>query len=134
MLRLLLAFLAGALLTGAISLVQEWTQTVPASEFVSPEAISAAASIREDMAPHALSLVTGDIETQRSILDEYFYGPKIEEARKLYPTQESVLEIDGVYTEVFEPAAGVQKANANRVLINLHGGAFSLRRHPSAQP
>ena len=40
--------------------------------------------------------------------------------------REEVLEIEGVYTEVFEPVGGVSPNNARRVLINLHGGAFSL--------
>jgi len=126
MLRIILAFLSGALVVGGALLVQRFMQTVPPSEFVSEAAIRSAAAVREDMIPHALDLATGDIATQRSILDEYFYGPRIAEARRLYAVRESILEIDGVYTEIFEPEAGVPTHNANRVLINLHGGAFSL--------
>lgn len=33
-------------------------------------------------------------------------------------------EIGGVYTEIFTPANGIAQKNENRVLINLHGGAF----------
>lgn len=32
----------------------------------------------------------------------------------------------GVYTEVVVPAAGIAEANRNRVLINVHGGAFQI--------
>lgn len=126
MLRLIIAFLAGALVVGGAVLAQRFTRSVPPSVFVSEEAIRAAAAVREDMLPHAIDLATGDIATQRSILDEYFFAPRIEEARRLYPVRESVLEIDGVYTEVFEPRTGIPPHNAGRVLINLHGGAFSL--------
>lgn len=126
MIRMILAFLAGVLVVGGFVLARQLTQSVPPSEFVSEEAIQSAAAIRADMLPHAIDLATGDIETRRSILDEYFYGPKIEQARELYAVRESVREIDGVYTEVFEPAAGIAPENAGRVLINLHGGAFSL--------
>jgi acetyl esterase/lipase len=126
MFRMILAFLSGALVVAGVVLVRQFTQTVPTSEFVSEAAVQSAAAVREDMIPHALDLATGDIATQRAILDEYFYAPRIEEARRLYAVRESILEIDGVYTEIFEPEAGIPPRNANRVLINLHGGAFSL--------
>lgn len=32
--------------------------------------------------------------------------------------------IDGVYTEVFTPKAGISAGNKERILINLHGGGF----------
>jgi epsilon-lactone hydrolase len=126
MLRLSLAFLSGVLVTGAFIFAKGLAKDTPPSEFVSEAAIQSAATVRSDMLPHAVTLATGDIATQRAVLDEYFFAPKIEEARRLYPVRESVLEIDGVYTEVFEPEGGVPQANAARVLINLHGGAFSL--------
>ncbi|MBW2273806.1 MAG: alpha/beta hydrolase fold domain-containing protein [Deltaproteobacteria bacterium] len=126
MIRALVAFVAGGLLVAGVFFAQRFTATAPASELVSAAASEAAAANRESMRPHLSQLLTGDIETRRAILDEHFYGPKIEEARRLYPVREEVLEIEGVYTEVFEPAGGVAPGNAGRVLINLHGGAFSL--------
>ncbi len=126
MIRGIVCFLLGALVVAALVFAQRFTQNVPPSIFVSESAIASAARLREDMLPHALEIATGDIATQREILDTYFYGPKIEEARRLYPVREEAWEIDGVYTEVFEPASGVPTENADRILINLHGGAFSL--------
>jgi acetyl esterase/lipase len=126
MLRMLLAFLAGGLVVAAAFVAQRFTDAPPASEFASEAAIRAVADRNERMLPHAVALANGDIDTRRAILDEHYYGPKIELARRLYPVREEVLQIDGVYTEVFEPAAGVPAANAGRVLINLHGGGFSL--------
>ncbi|MFK7733508.1 MAG: alpha/beta hydrolase, partial [Pseudomonadales bacterium] len=98
----------------------------PASEYASDAAVTAAASIRTDLAPYMTDLMTGDINTRRAILDEHFYGPKIETARSLYPVTQRVEEIAGVYTEVFEPAAGIAADKQNKVLINLHGGGFSM--------
>ncbi len=133
MIRMIIAFLAGAVAVGAVLFAQRLTREVPPSAFVSDAAIRSAAAIREEMIPHALDLATADIATRRSILDEFFYAPRIEEARRLYAVRESVLEIDGVYTEVFEPADGIPPANAERVLINLHGGGFSLGARTEGQ-
>ena len=126
MIRTLVSFVAGAVLVAAVFLVQRFAVTAPASPFVSVAGSAAAAANRESMQPHLSELLTGDIETQRAVLDEYFYGPKIDEARRLYPVLETASEAGGVYVEVFEPLDGVAEANSGRVLINLHGGAFSL--------
>lgn len=126
MIRTLVAFLAGGLVVAVVIFGQRFTKEMPESEFVSKEANEAAAESYEIMVPHLVTLATGDVEAKRAILDEHFYGPKIEVARGLYPVSEEVLEIDGVYTEVFTPEAGVPPKNAGRVLINLHGGGFSM--------
>ena len=126
MFRILLAFLAGAALASLFFIVRSLTGSPPASVFASPEAIRAAAAMREQMAPHIVSIMTADIDERRAILDEVFFAPRIAEARRLYAVQERVLDIDGVYTEVFEPAGGVPEKNSGRVLINLHGGAFMM--------
>ena len=81
--------------------------------------------MREQLAPYITDFMTGDVEEQRAILDEHFFGPRIEEARKLYPVREEPLEIEGIYTEVFTPEGGVSETQSERVLINLHGGAFT---------
>ncbi len=109
-----------------VMFAQRLTEGVPNSEFVSDAANQAAAELREEMVPHVVALATGDMDEKRAILDEHFYGPRIELARKIYPVREEVLDIDGVYTEVFTPQGGVPPENAGRVLINLHGGAFSM--------
>lgn len=126
MLRMILAFLAGALLVTIGFVAQRFTDSPPPSEFASEEAVRAASALRKEMVPHAISLATGDIEEMREILDEVLYTPRIEEARRLYPVREGVLEIEGVYTEWFEPADGVSPENASKVLINLHGGGFTV--------
>ena len=126
MIRILLAFAAGAALAALAFIARPLVTSPPNSVHVSDAAIHAAAALREQMAPHITDLMTGDISTRRSILDQYFYAPRIEVARQLYAVHEEPLEIEGVYTEVFVPAEGIPPHNADRVLINLHGGGFSV--------
>jgi acetyl esterase/lipase len=124
MLRYLIAFLAGAAVTAAVFVGRSLLDTPPDSIFASAEASAAAKAMRRQMAPHIVELMTGDIAARRAVIDDVFLAPRTAEARELYPVRESPLEIEGVYTEVFEPPGGVPKGNAGRVLINLHGGAF----------
>lgn len=124
MLRITLAFFVGAGLTALAYTLIPLFSTVPPSPLISAAAQQALEGVREDISPHLADFLTGDVATQRAILDEHFYGPRITTARSLYAVDEAPLEIDGVYTEVFTPAAGVPADNADRVLINLHGGAF----------
>lgn len=133
MLRYLLTFLAGALLTALFFIGRAFMDSPPPSTFASPEASAAGAAMRTQMAPHVVKLMTGDMADRRAVLNEVFFAPRIAEARKLYPVEERPLEIDGVYTEVFEPVAGVPDTNANRVLINLHGGAFMFGARTEGQ-
>lgn len=124
MLRYLIAFLAGAAVTAAFFVGRSLLDTPPDSIFASTEARAAAQAMRRQMAPHIVELMTGDIDDRRAVIDDVFLAPRTAEARELYPVREQPMEIDGVYTEVFEPRDGVPEANARRVLINLHGGAF----------
>ena len=126
MIRFLLAFVLGAALAAGALTLRSFVAEAPDSVFASPEASQAARDLRAQLAPHIATLLTGDIKDSRAVLDEHFYGPRIEEARELYPVSETPLEIDGVYTEVFEPVGGIPAHNAGRVLINLHGGGFSM--------
>lgn len=126
MIRIMLAFIAGAAVVALVTVVRPMLATPQPSEHISDAAAEASQSMRDSLAPYMTDLITGDITTRREILDQHFYGPRIEEARALYPVTESVREIAGVYTEVFEPAGGVDPALQSRVLINLHGGGFSM--------
>lgn len=125
-------FLAGGLLVGGYFLAQKFGSVAP-SVYASKESKLALDTMMERLGPHLLDFATGDVTERRAILDEHFFGPKIEEARRLYPVSEQALEIDGVYTEVFEPATGVPAQNVGRLLINLHGGAFSMGARTEGQ-
>lgn len=61
----------------------------------------------------------------RSCQAKYFYqNPQYQNIRKRYEVSISTQEFGGVLTEVFTPISGVTTKNKDRVLINLHGGAF----------
>jgi len=119
-------FFSGMALASVVFLAEPLWSPAPASVLVSAEAVAAAEAMRRQMSSQIVALTTGDIAARRATLDQYYYQPRIDRARRLYPVDERVLEIDGVYTEVFEPAAGVPAKNVDRVLIHLHGGAFSF--------
>ena len=133
MVRYFFCFIGGAILSALLLFTYSLLDAPPDSVFASPEASAAARAMREQMAPHVLDLMTGDIEDRRAVLNEVFFAPRIAEARKLYPVSEESLEIDGVYTEVFEPVGGVPQENAERVLINLHGGGFMFGARTEGQ-
>jgi epsilon-lactone hydrolase len=124
--KILIGFVVGVLGTSAWFLLQPLISPPPASVHISPEARQAAVDMREQMAPLMKDMIAGDANDRRAILNEHFFAPRIAVARELYPVKEEVLTIDGVYTEVFTPPAGIPPENANRVLINLHGGGFSM--------
>jgi epsilon-lactone hydrolase len=46
--------------------------------------------------------------------------------RQLYPVNVTTQELEGVSTEVFTPVEDIATRNKQRVLINLHGGAFRI--------
>ena len=93
MFRSLLLFLAGCLVASGYFLYQQFAP-VPASPYVSKESAGAMDGVMEDMKPHMVDFIAGDVHERRAILDEFFFGPRIAEARELYPVTEQVLEID----------------------------------------
>ena len=96
------------------------------SPFASDEAIAAPRILKQQLKGHVWGMVFGGVEKRRAILDEHYFGPRIDEARGLYPITEMIAEIDGVYCERFAPAEGIPTHNQDRILINLHGGGFAM--------
>ncbi|MBT4519559.1 MAG: alpha/beta hydrolase [Halieaceae bacterium] len=132
MIRFILGLVLGAAAVGGYFVSQNFKSVAP-SALASPESTAAVAAMMETISPHFSTMVTGDVAEQRAMLDEYLYGPFIEEARELYPVHEEPLEINGVYTEVFTPRAGIPPENTERVLINLHGGGFTFGARTEGQ-
>ncbi len=64
-----------------------------------------------------------DIKALREFYNKYNVALAAR-AKELYPVDIKPQVIAGVRTEVITPKGGVTKQNRNRVLINLHGGAF----------
>ncbi|MCH6255364.1 alpha/beta hydrolase [Puniceicoccaceae bacterium K14] len=54
----------------------------------------------------------------------FYQTRKYIDMQERYDVSMEVEMIDGVYTEVFVPADGIREENRDRVLINLHSGAF----------
>lgn len=59
-------------------------------------------------------------------LDDCLMKPGVERLRAAFPVKMTAEMIGGVQTDVIVPAGGVPEKNADRVLINLHGGGFSV--------
>ena len=106
---------------------------LPLSGALSPEArASLVASQRASGAVSFPSL--NDIKTEQQFadyvttyrrgLDERFAKPLAETVMAATSVKIRSSKIAGVPVEEFEPANGIAPNNTNRVLINLHGGAF----------
>jgi epsilon-lactone hydrolase len=94
---------------------------IPFSNFASGE--SKEAFVRRATAPKQVPPADADIQTKRAFYDRYNIA-LASRARELYPVNIRQKLIGGVRTEVITPRGGVTPRNRNRVLINLHGGAF----------
>jgi epsilon-lactone hydrolase len=73
------------------------------------------------------------IMDQRRILDEHYLQPRIEKALELYEASIEPDELGGVYVEIIEPAMGVPLKHRDKVLINLHGGGFTMGARTNGQ-
>jgi acetyl esterase/lipase len=65
-------------------------------------------------------------ETRECQARAFYSTPIYQEMRKRYRVEITTQKIGGVSTEVFTPAQGIAPKNAQRVLINLHGGGFRV--------
>jgi len=94
---------------------------VPFSSFASTE--SRNAFVKRTAGPQQAPPAGADIRTLREFYNKYNVALAAR-AKELYPVDIKPQVIGGVRTEVITPKGGVAKKNQNRVLINLHGGAF----------
>jgi epsilon-lactone hydrolase len=103
--------------------------TVPYSMFASPESLK---RFREVLAESKQAPDwEGGIEAPRRFYDK-INSDRAERMKKLYPVKLSTQTIAGVGADVVEPADGIAPNNRQRVLINLHGGAFLWGAHSGA--
>lgn len=58
--------------------------------------------------------------------EESAQASKLAAQKAAYKVDIAPATIGGVYTEIFTPALGISPGNADRILINLHGGAFTV--------
>lgn len=93
--------------------------TVPFSNQASLEARHA---FTRSLAASAPAFGT-DVQTARAHYGK-FNDDRLAEARRTYDVRIEHERLNGVPVDVVTPQAGVPPANADRVLINVHGGAF----------
>lgn len=100
--------------------------TLPYSSAASPEA--RAFFPRMLAAGSKAPPITAPIEQSRRFYDR-MNTDRANRMMALYPVKTRRETIAGVVTDVVEPAQGVSPGNKERVLINLHGGAFLWGAH-----
>jgi len=75
--------------------------------------------------PDVLKVEVSAVSEARSCIAEAFFQTNYyRELKKEYPVEILETELGGVPVEIFTPKDGVAEQNAERVLINLHGGGF----------
>jgi monoterpene epsilon-lactone hydrolase len=99
---------------------------VPPSAFASPES----KAILYGIMTHPYPSIPGanapleDYQKGREALNRDVYAPIIAKDKARYAVDLGSDTIAGVYADVVTPKGGVAPANKNRILINVHGGAF----------
>lgn len=111
----------------AVFLADAPAQTIPVPAFslppsnqLSAEARQVLAQMQTEIAPPAIA---GDVVKQREFYRAW-NDRRLAEMRRHFATRERREVMDGVPVEWVEPTGGVAPANAQRILINVHGGAF----------
>jgi monoterpene epsilon-lactone hydrolase len=66
------------------------------------------------------------IDVVRALVDEHLLRPGLVRLLDVFDVTIESREIAGVRTDVVRPAAGVAPENADRVLLNLHGGGLTV--------
>lgn len=124
-----LAQQAGQPTVGADGDVHLGTLAVPYSAFASPQARALFPKMLAEgsKAPP----ITGPIEQCRAFYDR-MNSDRAARMEKLYAVKTHKETIGGVGADVVEPADGISARNRDRVLINLHGGAFLWGAHSGA--
>lgn len=97
---------------------------LPFSAFASAEAKAALVDSTKHPIPY--NPQSADVAKFRADMDKYFNEPLIKKQQARYSVSSEVKTVNGVYTEVFTPTAGIADQNRDRILINLHGGGFVI--------
>lgn len=101
----------------------------PFSSFVSPEMKAQMESMQSFDAPEGsfdISAPSPAIKAVRQRFDDMVFQPRVEQLMSLYPVRVEELDIEGVKALRVTPTDGDKAISSERVLINLHGGGFSV--------
>jgi epsilon-lactone hydrolase len=91
--------------------------SVPLSKFLSPEAKAYLTQHLHDMQNPSMTYADKGVPR--------FMVPYLERQKTIFAVKLEDQKIAGVHAFVYTPTAGIPAANAERVLIDLHGGGFS---------
>jgi epsilon-lactone hydrolase len=98
--------------------------SVPYSSFASPESKKAFFDRLNYSNTSAAQASVGIAEQRRMLAD--YVQPAMRRVSALYPVETTARSFGGVYADVITPKDGISAKNQDRVLINLHGGAFLM--------
>lgn len=88
----------------------------------------------EELAGDAASIADLSIDEQRQLEIERFHrGRLYQQLTERYEARVEKARIGGVLTETFTPMSAIAPENANRILINLHGGSFESGSQTNSQ-
>jgi len=110
---------------------------LPVSKFLTPEARSA--YIRENRATEQLLKgCTSAADTEKGALAlrrciAPMFAQTIAKLKARYSVKIDRQTLGGIYTEVVTPVAGISPDNQNRVLIDVHGGGFTIGSRTESQ-
>ncbi len=112
---------------------------LPESSYLSAESRAAMRHFREVYGPEfgtfsagcdSIWAFNGDVEATHAarlcIAEGYYKTAIYKDTRAKHPVKISHTDMGGIYTEVFEPEAGIAPANEDRLLISIHGGGFTI--------
>lgn len=94
--------------------------TLPPSNQLSPEALDILARMASAAAP---ADIANDVRKQRDFYNR-FNDERLVEMRSRFQTHTQRSSMNNVAVDIVIPTAGIAAAMKNRVLINVHGGAF----------
>jgi acetyl esterase/lipase len=94
--------------------------TLPPSNQLSAQARTVLERMRAETAPKEIA---GNIARQRAFYQQW-NDRRLAEMRRTYRTTVRHETMGGIGVDVVDPVDGVAPANAGRVLVNVHGGAF----------
>jgi len=99
---------------------------LPLSNFMSAAARQAFIAQNFNSPGVRSAMKSADIATIRSGMDKFLFAPMLERARARYAVQINEEKIAGIPVSIVSPTAGIAEHNRKRVLINLHGGYFTV--------
>jgi len=111
----------------SVGIVQVPTFRLPPSNYMSSEAQQALES-RCFNPPELQQLLASatNVQTLRAGVDTHLLVPMLHKAQRRYAVQIEQSVIGGVPVSIIRPTEGSSKKNRQRILINLHGGFFTV--------